>query len=51
MDADSDDDGVLDGSEPNPGLDMDGDGLIDVLDVDSDNDGLYDGTEMGKGCG
>jgi uncharacterized repeat protein (TIGR01451 family)/MYXO-CTERM domain-containing protein len=49
-DADTDDDGVIDGLEPNPTLDMDGDGLIDVLDVDSDNDGLYDGTEMGLDC-
>jgi uncharacterized repeat protein (TIGR01451 family) len=50
-DADTDDDGVLDGLEPNPAADMDGDGLIDVLDPDSDNDGLPDGTEMGKDCG
>ncbi len=46
-DADSDDDGVLDGAEPAPGVDSDGDGLINALDPDSDNDGLYDGTEMG----
>ncbi len=46
-DADTDDDGVLDGDEPNAGLDTDGDGLINVLDTDSDNDGLLDGTEMG----
>ena len=49
-DADSDDDGVIDGQEPNPADDTDGDGVINVLDVDSDNDGLYDGTEMGKDC-
>jgi uncharacterized repeat protein (TIGR01451 family) len=49
-DADSDDDGVPDGQEANPSEDVDGDGLVDVLDVDSDNDGLYDGTEVGKGC-
>ena len=49
-DADSDDDGLLDGDEPNPGLEMDGDGLIGLLDVDSDNDGLFDGTEMGRDC-
>jgi uncharacterized repeat protein (TIGR01451 family) len=49
-DADTDDDGVLDGQEANPADDTDGDGLINVLDVDSDNDGLYDGTEMGKDC-
>jgi len=49
-DADTDDDGVIDGLEPNPTVDSDGDGLINVLDVDSDNDGLYDGTEMGFDC-
>jgi MYXO-CTERM domain-containing protein len=46
-DADSDDDGVLDGDEPNFSSDTDGDGLINALDPDSDNDGIYDGTEMG----
>ncbi len=49
-DADTDDDGVIDGLEPNPADDTDGDGLINVVDVDSDNDGLYDGTELGLGC-
>ncbi len=49
-DADSDDDGVPDGREPNPTLDVDGDGLPSVLDVDSDDDGLFDGTELGFGC-
>jgi MYXO-CTERM domain-containing protein len=49
-DADTDDDGVPDGQEPNPTIDTDGDGLINILDVDSDNDGLYDGTEMGLDC-
>ncbi|WP_434044989.1 MULTISPECIES: DUF3344 domain-containing protein [Sorangium] len=49
-DADSDDDGVLDGHEPSPGEDTDGDGLINALDVDSDNDGLFDGTELGLPC-
>ncbi|MDB4995785.1 MAG: sdr, partial [Myxococcaceae bacterium] len=44
-DADTDDDGALDGAEANPADDTDGDGLRNVLDVDSDNDGLYDGTE------
>ncbi len=44
-DADSDDDGVLDGAD---GLkDTDGDGIIDALDPDSDNDGILDGTEAG----
>ncbi|MFO0727445.1 MAG: Ig-like domain-containing protein [Myxococcota bacterium] len=46
-DADSDDDGVRDGAEPNPTEDSDGDGLINALDPDSDNDGLFDGTELG----
>ena len=49
-DADSDDDGVPDGSEYDPGIDSDGDGLINALDPDSDNDGLFDGTEMGFDC-
>ncbi|MCA2976911.1 MAG: thrombospondin type 3 repeat-containing protein [Myxococcaceae bacterium] len=47
-DADADDDGVIDGREPNPTLNSDGDGLlVNVLDPDSDNDGLFDGTEEG----
>jgi hypothetical protein len=45
-DADSDDDGVLDGNEVKPSEDADGDGLPNALDPDSDNDGLLDGTEM-----
>ena len=49
-DADSDDDGVIDGEEPSPGADSDGDGLINALDPDSDDDGLFDGTELGKDC-
>ncbi len=49
-DADTDNDGVLDGDEVNPSADTDGDGLINVLDPDSDNDGLFDGTEMGFDC-
>ncbi|WP_437297178.1 hypothetical protein [Sorangium sp. So ce426] len=49
-DADTDDDGALDGQEPNPADDTDGDGLINVRDVDSDNDGLFDGTELGLPC-
>ncbi len=44
-DADSDDDGVIDGTD---GLtDTDGDGTLDALDPDSDNDGIKDGTELG----
>ena len=46
-DADSDDDGVLDGAEPSWDEDTDGDGLINALDPDSDGDGLLDGTELG----
>ncbi|MFO0755399.1 MAG: MopE-related protein [Byssovorax sp.] len=50
-DADSDDDGLLDGEEPNPADDHDGDGKKNVMDADSDGDGLFDGTEAGKACG
>jgi hypothetical protein len=46
-DPDTDDDGILDGSEWNPSADTDRDGKINVLDPDSDNDGLFDGTERG----
>jgi hypothetical protein len=46
-DADSDDDGVLDGAEPSFDMDSDGDGKINALDSDSDNDGILDGTELG----
>jgi uncharacterized repeat protein (TIGR01451 family) len=49
-DADSDDDGVVDGSERSPDTDTDGDGLINALDADSDDDGLSDGTELGLDC-
>lgn len=49
-DADSDDDGHLDGNENNPSDDTDGDGLLNALDIDSDGDALFDGTEAGKGC-
>ncbi|HEX8698194.1 MAG TPA: hypothetical protein VF815_05115, partial [Myxococcaceae bacterium] len=45
-DADTDDDGALDGQEQQPGADTDGDTQPNVLDADSDNDGLFDGTEM-----
>ncbi len=38
---------MLDGAEPNPSDDSDGDGLINPLDPDSDNDGILDGTELG----
>ena len=46
-DADTDDDGVLDGDEYNGAFDTDGDGAINILDPDSDNDLLFDGTERG----
>ncbi|WP_437798195.1 hypothetical protein [Sorangium sp. So ce693] len=49
-DRDTDNDGLLDGEEPNPSDDGDGDGQADVLDADSDGDGLFDGTEAGKDC-
>ena len=49
-DADSDDDGLLDGDEANPSEDTDGDGKKNVVDPDSDGDGLFDGTELGKDC-
>ncbi len=49
-DADTDDDGVPDGFEPNPTVDTDGDGDINLIDEDSDNDGLLDGTELGYDC-
>jgi hypothetical protein len=45
-DADTDDDGALDGREQRPGEDADGDAQVNVLDPDSDNDSLFDGTEM-----
>ena len=48
-DGDSDDDGLIDGAEPNPGVDLDGDRLPSVLDPDSDNDRLTDGLETGIG--
>lgn len=47
FDADSDDDGVLDGDEDNWRLDSDGDGKCNALDADSDNDELPDGLERG----
>jgi MYXO-CTERM domain-containing protein len=47
LDADSDDDGLLDGAEPNPGGDADGDGLKNAPDPDADNDQLPDGLEAG----
>ena len=49
-DADTDDDGVLDGEEPAGNVDTDGDGIVNALDPDSDGDGLFDGTELGLDC-
>jgi uncharacterized protein (TIGR03382 family) len=49
-DRDSDDDGLLDGEEPESDGDADDDGLLNVLDPDSDNDGLWDGLEAGTAC-
>merc|ERR1711916_205925 len=50
FDADTDDDGALDGEEYLTGKDSDGDGLINGRDPDSDDDGLFDGTEIGNDC-
>ena len=47
LDADSDDDGWIDGDESAPSADSDGDGARNVLDPDGDGDGLWDGTESG----
>ncbi|WP_455393039.1 hypothetical protein [[Eubacterium] cellulosolvens] len=55
FDADSDDDGVLDGDEgldtskskEHPDNDPDGDGWNNAMDADSDGDGILDGTEVG----
>ena len=46
-DADTDNDGVIDGDEPAWDVDTDRDGLINALDPDSDDDGILDGTEQG----
>ncbi|HAN30454.1 MAG TPA: hypothetical protein DCQ06_02550 [Myxococcales bacterium] len=46
-DADSDDDGLRDGFEPQPKEDFDGDGRTNGMDPDSDGDGLPDGQEAG----
>jgi hypothetical protein len=46
-DADSDDDGILDGHEQDWDKDTDEDGKINARDPDSDGDGIYDGTEVG----
>jgi hypothetical protein len=46
-DADTDNDGVIDGDEPSWDVDTDRDGAINALDPDSDDDGILDGTELG----
>ena len=49
-DADTDDDGLLDGNCGSEDLNANGSvdpGETSPLDPDSDNDGIYDGTEMG----
>ena len=49
-DNDTDDDGVLDGSESNTGIFVDGSNTgSDPLNPDSDGDGLIDGVESGTG--
>ncbi|NCG20444.1 MAG: hypothetical protein GWP91_15655, partial [Rhodobacterales bacterium] len=45
LDADADDDGLIDGLERDG--DADGDALPDAFDCDADNDGILDGTEAG----
>ncbi len=55
--ADSDNDGINDGEEYQywlasssaPDADVDGDGIINILDSDSDNDGITDGVEIANG--
>jgi len=48
---DSDNDGIKDGHEPLWYQDIDGDGLIGMLDNDSDGDGLLDGPTIGGRLG
>ncbi len=47
--ADSDGDGLLDREEIQPTIDVDNDGLVNVVDPDSDGDGLPDGVEVDLG--
>ena len=52
--ADSDNDGIADGDEltlwgDDWSLDIDGDGLINILDPDADGDGTLDGAELAAG--
>lgn len=54
LNADSDGDGIGDGDEQaywgeRWSDDLDGDGLINLLDADSDNDGYQDGSEVRQG--
>ena len=46
-DADTDDDGIIDGAEELWGSDTDGDGDVNAADSDSDGDGIPDGVEAG----
>ena len=47
VDIDDDNDGIPDVAEGEGRVDTDGDGVADTLDLDSDNDGLFDLTESG----
>ena len=47
--VDTDNDGLLDGSEQSASFDSDFDGTVNILDPDSDNDGLFDGVEAALG--
>jgi hypothetical protein len=49
-DSDTDDDGVPDNEELDPGGDADMDGKPNIADADADGDGLFDGTELGRDC-
>lgn len=48
VDADTDDDAVMDGDEA---YDADNDGTSDAIECDTDGDGLSDGTELGRTVG
>ncbi|WP_422091044.1 HYR domain-containing protein [Tenacibaculum ovolyticum] len=46
LDIDTDNDGLPDFYETNPGDDLDGDGLINSIDTDDDNDGIIDALDV-----
>ncbi|PKH52140.1 hypothetical protein CXF68_16215 [Tenacibaculum sp. Bg11-29] len=46
LDIDTDNDGLPDFYETNPGDDLDGDGLINSIDPDDDNDGIIDALDV-----